>query len=155
MRDSKEFEEAVDFTAKYYEHGAFMPDLKFVNTVVFHNRRRIVYRWVAAAVGLVTISAAAMFISYHYKDADTQILEPAPVEVQLQTHVYSPERVVHLEFNDAPLTEVVSGVENAYNVKLINVPEEELHLTLSYEGNAEEFVDMINELLGTDIRVEK
>jgi hypothetical protein len=44
-----------------------------------------------------------------------------------------------------------------YDVKITNVPEnsDDIRLTLGYEGNAEDVVATINDLLGTNLAVEQ
>lgn len=86
---------------------------------------------------------------------DNNAIEPAVVSLPGASEVDRSDEIIRLEFNDAPLSEVVDGVENAYGVTLTNVPEDDLRLTLSYEGTAQDFIETVNELLGTEIRIEK
>lgn len=61
-----------------------------------------------------------------------------------------------LEFDDMPLSMVVKEIEKAYNVKISGLPaDSDIHLTLSYEGNAYELIDTINQILDTNLKVEQ
>lgn len=153
MIDKEKFEESVDFISRFYKEGAFKPRFSF--GLAAHLRRRRVIRWVAASIAGVAFAASAVLIGYHY-NAKESVPEPVIItDIAKPETAPSPEAIIRLEFNDVPLAEVIKGVEEAYGVKLYNVPNENLHLTLSYEGNAEDFVETVNELLGTDIKIEK
>lgn len=153
MIDKEKFEESADFVSRFYEEGAFKPRYSFGLAAQLKRRRAI--RWVAASIAGVAFAASAVLIGYHYSAKET-VPEPVIItEIAKPDATPSPDAIIRLEFTDAPLTEVVKGVEEAYGVKLYNVPKEDLHLTLSYEGNAEDFVEAVNELLGTDIKIEK
>ena len=60
-----------------------------------------------------------------------------------------------LEFTDASLKDVVKKIESVYEVRIVNVPDTDIRLTLSYEGTAEDLISTINELEGTQMRVER
>lgn len=111
-------------------------------------------KWIAASFAGVALSAAAIVITYQVMNTEKPV-EPTAIPVQPVDRTDRADEIIHLEFTDAPLSEVVKGVEDAYGVTLTNVPVEDLHLTLSYEGNACDFIDTVNELLGTDIKIEK
>jgi hypothetical protein len=63
------------------------------------------------------------------------------------------DRVIVIEFTDAPLTDVVARIEAEYGVKVENVSAETYKLTLRYEGNAADLIDTINELLNTNLTI--
>ncbi|RXE66545.1 hypothetical protein ED328_12995 [Muribaculaceae bacterium Isolate-001 (NCI)] len=108
----------------------------------------------AASVAAIALTATAVVVSYQLR-TDNNANEPAVVSLPGGAEVDRSDEIIRLEFKDAPLSEVVDGVEDAYGVTLANVPEGDLRLTLSYEGNAKDFIETVNELLGTDIRIEK
>ena len=153
MIDKEKFEESTEFVSRFYEEGAFKPRYSF--DLAAHLKRRRAIRWVAASVAGVAFAASAVLIGYHYSAKETAPEPTIITEIAAPEVTPSPEAIIRLEFTDASLSEVVKGVEEAYGVKLYNIPKENLHLTLSYEGNAEDFVEAVNELLGTDIRIEK
>lgn len=154
MINREKFKESVDFTSRYFEEGAYTPKILFKSSEVFRDRKRSALRWVAACIAGVTLTATAVLVIYQVNS-----YKQSPTEVQsehIQPTVAIPvDQVIHLEFSDASLADVVKGVEDAYGVKLYNVPEEDMYLTLSYEGNAEDFVSAVNDVLGTDIKIER
>lgn len=153
MIGKEKFEDSVDFVSRFYKEGAFKPNRSF--GIADKLKRRLAIRWIAASIAGVAFAASAVLIGYHYK-AKESVPEPVIItETVKQEATPSPEAIIRLEFNDAPLAEVVKGVEEAYGVKLYNVPKEDLHLTLSYEGNADDFVEAVNELLGINIKIER
>lgn len=97
--------------------------------------------------------------AYTFIETRQEVREPAVVTEQV-TEKPKTEAVhvetAHLEFDDAPLDEVVERIENTYNVRIIDLPSDRSQrLTLSFEGNVEELVDAINEVLSTDMKVEE
>lgn len=154
MTDLENFNKETRFVAKHFKPDSFKPLYSFGIADAFKNKRRRVIKWVAASVVGVTLSAAAIVITYQVRNAEKES-EPEAITTQSVERIDRSEEVIRLEFTDAPLAEVVKGVEEAYGVTLTNVPDADLHLTLSYEGNARDFIDTVNELLGTDIRIEK
>lgn len=65
------------------------------------------------------------------------------------------EFAMRIEFKDAALKDVVNKIEEVYQVKIENIPESDVRLTLSYEGTAEELIEVINEIAGTDFKVDR
>jgi hypothetical protein len=60
-----------------------------------------------------------------------------------------------ITFDDAPLSEVIIKIQETYNVTITNIPTEEHRLTLSYEGTADELIETINDLLGTEMKIQE
>lgn len=153
MLDDKKFEEECRFVVAHFKEGAFRTKELFESKVAFRNRRKIAIRWVAASLIAVTLSATAI-ITY-------KIRSVVPDEVTTEQCIVDKAdnskaiEIIRLEFNDAKLSDVIKAVEEAYGVKLTNVPDEEIYLTLSYEGNAQDFIDTVNELLNTEIEIER
>ena len=146
MLDDKKFEEECWFVVAHFKEGAFRTKELFESKVAFRNRRKIAIRWVAASLIAVTLSATAI-ITYKIRSVEPEIVTTEQCVVD--------KEIIRLEFNDAKLSDVIKAVEEAYGVKLTNVPDEEIFLTLSYEGNAQDFIDTVNELLNTEIEIER
>lgn len=149
-------EESIDFVTLYYCKGAFDADralrmIRFLPAVPWWRRRGVV----AAAIGGALVASAAVF-TYIVPDREEggnlpteQVVTPA-VETPAATEVKK------IEFADAPLARVVEEIERVYNVKVTNLPAGgDYRLTLSYEGTAEDLVETINDLLGTNLAVER
>lgn len=139
------FDERLDFVASHYREGAFDAD-SALRRLGFR-RRPAILRRAAIIAGAVALTASAVFLGY--RDYETSGSEEIP---STQPDTVS-AKVVRLEFNDAPLSEVTDEVCRVYGVTLANIPVKEYRLTLSYEGNVYDLIATINELLGTNIVV--
>ena len=60
-----------------------------------------------------------------------------------------------IDFENAPLPEVVKKIESVYGVKVMGMPESPEHyeLSLHYEGTPTDLISTINEILGTQMTV--
>ncbi len=63
------------------------------------------------------------------------------------------EKTAKIEFKNTPLKEVVAEIERVYQVRIENVPQEEILITISYEGTASDVVETINELFNTKLNI--
>ena len=146
-----QFNESLDFVARHYRHGAF-DSSSALNRLGFR-RRPAMLRRVAVIAGTVALTASALFVGYYNYNT------PAGTDAAMQsapaagTPVAEPMKVVRLEFSDAPLSRVAEEIQLVYGVTVTNLPDEDYHLTLSYDGNAYNLVETINELLDTHISV--
>lgn len=145
---------SIDFVARHYRHGAFS---------VSEGRRALGLgrRWsrralnIAASVAVVVAltATAAVIISRHDYDSKPAKETSPTMQTAPETRV-APERVVRvIEFDDAPLTDVVARITEVYGVAINGLTDESgtKRLTLRFEGNAEDLVASINELLGTEL----
>lgn len=146
-RDNKLEDESIDFVARHYRRGAFSrPGGPWGILPRFSLRRPAV----AAATVAAILASAAIITKVAYIDnqskTETRIeaVTPSPVVTEAE-----------FSFSDSSLTDVIAEIEKTYNIKVTNLPSEEYHLTLSFKGNAEDLLDMINSLLGTDLKIEK
>lgn len=146
MKDK--FEESLSFVVRHYRRGAFRPTMLFVAS----NRWRRLAVAASIAFGVIVASACVYLLTVH---------EPASSGAETTGPVASapdeaPEKVSRrIRFDDAPLTRVVDEIENVYGVQVSPVADNDTtRLTLSYEGNAADLLDTINELLGTDLKLE-
>lgn len=158
------FDEEVEFVAKHYRKNAFQRAAGFVVRDVLPRkegfvvpdvlrRRRAAKRWIAAASCAVVLSASAYFIS---QVAFKPVAKPEPSRVEtvsVKTVAAEPEEVRRIEFNDAPLSTVAAEVERVYGVELDNITDPDVRISISYEGTASDFVETVNELLGTHITI--
>lgn len=60
-----------------------------------------------------------------------------------------------IDFENAPLPEVIKKIESVYNVKIKDIPAspEEYELSLHYEGTPTDLISVINDILGTEMTV--
>lgn len=142
------FDDNLKFVARYYRRGAFDVSRGLwrlgLRRAVWSGRR------VAAGMAAAAVLAASALL---YR-ASTPDVPQTPLHEQAPA-----TPVVHkscrMEFADMPVRDVAAEIEKAYGVHVQNLPAQDYRLTLSYEGTAEDLVETINELLGTDMRVER
>lgn len=147
MKDK--FEESLSFVVRFYRRGAFRPTMLFVAP----QRWRRMAVAASVAFGIVVASACVYLLTTNAPVSET--IEKTP-ETAVATTVEAPHTVSRrIKFDDAPLTRVVDEIETVYGVEVSPVADNDTtRLTLSYEGNAADLLDTINELLGTDLRLE-
>lgn len=138
------------FVTQHYEHGRFDEDAAWKRLGIGGRRS---HRWgiVAAAsvAAVLTVSACIYFMNMK-QNVPTVI--PAESTVAPTTKpVTAQNKIEVIEFSDAPLTDVVSKIEEVYGVRIENVPTEEYRLTLRYEGTAADLVSTINDILETNL----
>lgn len=149
MQEDRKFDRNVDFVARNYRSGAF--DYKNgLDRLGLRGRSRWHVR-VAAVVAGVTVLAASAIGVWHV--VSPSYAEHVDVAAETSSSVAAGERTVRIEFSDTPLADVVKEIETAYGVTISDIPEDDYKLTLSYEGTAVELVAVINELLGTEMKV--
>ena len=147
MEDNKD----IKFIARHYKKGLFdvKPALKRIRPVPVRwwTRTRIA---AACAAAVVMTATAALFVHNSYFSEPTeQPMQSSPLPAA--------ETVRIIDFEDAPLPVVVKKIREVYGVKVRNIPEnaEDYHLSLHYEGSAIDLVETINEILDTDMTIEK
>lgn len=141
----------VDFIARRYKKGRFSPDAGWhrlgIAPVSIWRR----YRVAAAVAATVILSATATILYREYR------LEDVPQQTMpVKTQTISPlAEVKVIDFENAPLPEVVKIIESVYGVMVEGVPAspEEYVLSLHYEGTPTDLISVINEILGTQMTV--
>ncbi|MDE6582851.1 MAG: DUF4974 domain-containing protein [Duncaniella sp.] len=139
----------IDFIARRYKEGRF-------NTTDGWRRLGIApssiwrrFRVAAATAAVVALSAAAAlyYTGHTARDLEPQHIESAAPEALTTVKV--------IDFENAPLPEVVSRIEEIYNVKVDNLPDDAAtySLSLHYEGNPKDLIGVINDILGTHMTV--
>ena len=139
----------VDFIARRYKKGRFSPDAGWhrlgIAPVSIWRR----YRVAAAVAATVILSATATILYREYRMDDVQ-QQSIPVDT-----VSPLAEVKVIDFENAPLTEVVKKIESVYGVKVEGVPAspEEYVLSLHYEGTPTDLISVINDILETQMTV--
>lgn len=149
-KEISKYEESLDFVASHYDKDFFLPRNAwrkiFGNPIMLWRRK-----FVAAAIVCVVVTASAFIYN------SMRLSEPAIEQQQTVAPETAPEKVyvesARIEFLDIPLSEAVSKIETTYGVKIGNLPPENMHVSLSYEGDAKELVTLLNETLGIDLRI--
>lgn len=153
--NNDKIEESAGFVARHFIPGAFSRKntwrhLGIGNTShLFPLRHRLKYAavWIFA----IALTASAVVLLRNYTDAPGTTPIPSPSEKAVQTIPVN----ATLRFNDTPLTDVVSQIQQTYGVKVKNIPPEDYHLTGVYEGTADDIIATINDLLGINLEIEK
>ena len=139
----------VDFIARRYKKGRFSPDAGWrrlgIAPVSIWRR----YRVAAAVAATVILSATAtiLYREYHLNDVPQQSIPVDTVSPLAEVKV--------IDFENAPLTEVVKKIESVYGVKVEGLPAspEEYVLSLHYEGTPTDLISVINDILETQMTV--
>lgn len=145
-----EKEKNIEFVAKRYRRGAFNADTawrKLGITPVLWWKRRLK---TAAAIAAVVVLSTTAALLYRLNMADETSQSSTSAET---VNVMAEVRVI--DFENTPLLEVVAEIETLYNVKVENLPAdpERFELSLHYEGTPGDLIALINEILGTEMRV--
>lgn len=148
---------SLRFVAKFYTPGILTPDPSFIaRGIPFWKRHAVA----ASLIGTAFAAAAAFTTYLALKPTEAEYEVPLSEEV-VETSVDYPqetpkaEQVKKMKFEDAPLSEVVNAIEEEYGVKVSGETKGQPHLTLSYQGTAVDLVATINDLLGTNLTIEK
>ena len=84
-------------------------------------------------------------------------MEDVPQQTMpVKTQTINPlAEVKAIDFENAPLPDVIKKIETVYNVKVNGIPAypEEYELSLHYEGTPTDLISVINEILGTQMTV--
>lgn len=141
----------LKFIVRHYRKGMFAvePALRRVKgrKFVWWTRTRIA---AACAVGAILTASAVLFVHNGYlseRDQTIQDTEQATVPAT---------RVVRIiDFEEAPLSDVVAKIKEIYGVEVTGLPADPDCYTLSlhYEGSAIDLVETINDILDTDMTV--
>ncbi len=99
-----------------------------------------------AAMVILTATATMFYREYSIDNVQEEVDQASPLTV-----------VKVIDFENAPLPEVVEKIESVYNVRVGQLPEapEKYVLTLRYEGTPTDLVAIINDILGTQMTVEE
>ena len=141
----------LKFIARHYRKGMFAvgPALRRVKgrKAAWWTRTRIA---AACAVAAIFTATAAIFV-YHNNFTEA---EPSVTETG-QSAIPAAEIVRVIDFEQAPLTDVVARIREVYGVEVTNLPADaaQYELSLHYEGSALDLVETINDILDTDMKV--
>lgn len=156
MSDNKKIDESIDFVSSHYD-GSLLPQEGWRRFSRTHRVPWLRRNIAAACIGAIVLAASAASIYYISTSENSSGIETTEASSPSNnpTPVFEPYKIVRIQFSDAPLADVVKEIEKVYGVKVTNMPKEEVRLTISYEGNAYDVVETINELLGTNLAIEE
>lgn len=154
-------ENNLDFVARHYRTGGFN-----VKSAITRMGLRRMWRWsparIAAAVALVMVmtATAAVMIQRVYFASKPEPLPVSESDVAPKTQTPSQpvlSEVRTIDFEDAPLSCVLAEIKAVYGVEVAGLPDDAdtYMLTLHFEGNIQELVDCVNDILGTDMYIKE
>lgn len=142
-------EQDIDFIARHYRKGAFdvARSWRRLGLTAGSSWRRL--RAAAVVAAVIAIGATAAIVMT--RTADTPVETETQVETPVEANILTVVRAI--DFDDVPLTRVVTEIHDVYGVEIGNLPDNaaELRLSLHYEGNVEDLVASINELLNCEL----
>ena len=147
MQENKD----IRFIARHYRKGLFATEsaLRRIkgSGAAWWTRTRIAAACTIAAI--LTATAAVFVRNAYFSDSNQTIKETE------QSTVPAAQAVRVIDFEDAPLTEVVAKIREVYGVEVIGLPDDPNQYTLSlhYEGTALDLVETINDILDTEMTV--
>ena len=138
----------IDFIARRYRKGRFSPDAGWHRlgiAPVSIWRRRVA----AVVVATVILSATATILYREYR------LDDIPQQTVPSETVSPLAEVKVIDFENAPLPDVINKIESVYGVKVKGVPAspEGYVLSLHYEGTPTDLISVINDILETKMTV--
>lgn len=140
----------IDFIAHRYKKGKFSTDAgwRHLGIAPVSIWRR--YNRVAAAIAATVILSATATVLYREYGMDNVPQQSIPVET-----ISPMAKVRVIDFENAPLPEVVKKIETVYSVKVEGIPAstEGYELSLHYEGTPTDLISVINDILGTEMSV--
>lgn len=151
-RTNPDLERDINFVVRRYRKGRFSVDQGWKRLGIGRSIKWIRMRVAAAAAAVVVLSASAAFL-YHayYLPDEPQIQQTRPTPL-------APTAVVRvLDFEDAPLKDVIAKIEEVYGVEIQNIPEDidEYTLSMHYEGNVGDLLNEINDILDTQLTINR
>jgi len=144
-------DEIIIAIARQYRNGAFSVKDGWkrlgIGPATWWSAKKIA---AAAAIAVVISATAGIFIHKNLQ-------KPVSAEIIPSESIEPRYAVCVIDFEDAPLPIVLETIKETYNVEIINIPNnaDTYKLTLHYEGNADDLVDTINEILGTGIAIKE
>lgn len=142
-------EKDIDFVARHYRRGLFDADAAWRRLGIAP--ASMWRRWRAAAIiaVVVALSATAAIVYSEYVAGDAAATPADNVTTNAM------EALKAIDFENAPLTDVIASIEDTYGVKVENAPDDaaDYSLSLHYEGTPADLITVINEILGTQMTV--
>lgn len=150
MANQKKIEENIQFVTRYYLDDTLLPGRGWRLFRASHGISAFRRNVAAAAVGLIVLTASAA-VYFMQQDATPSGEQAASTP---STTVILAEKTQKIEFRDATLNKVVAEIERIYDVRITGVPEQEIKVTISYEGTAADVVGTLNELFDLNLTIE-
>ncbi len=152
MTEKNLFDKSSEFVVRHFKEGRLLPDEGWRRFRLTHHITSLKRYITAASVAAVVLTATASLYFYSTNSSKSGS-EYVPSTMFEETGTSAENKIEKIEFYNASLKEVVAEIERIYDVSISNVPEEEIRVTISYEGSASDVVDTLNDLLNTNLIV--
>ena len=150
----EKIQDSIKFVASNYQRGSFS-SAKAWRKVTCTNPFNWV-RKIAVAAAVCVFLAASAFLYTTLKPSDNKTEKNTNIKIDnVMPSSQTTSTTARLEFINAPLEDVVKKIEETYGVKITGIPDQNIKLTLSYEGTADDIVETINETLQISLVIEK
>lgn len=142
----------IGFVARHYSKERFHTDEAWkrlgIGGAPWWRRAKV-----AAAVGATIFLSATAALVYHQYGIESS---ESGVKDEME-RVLPGYAVSVIDFENTPLPQVIERIRKVYGVEIADVPEDagEYSLSLHYSGNAYDLVEIINDTLGTEMKVEE
>lgn len=142
-------DKGIGFVARHYREGLFSVKDGWHRLGIGMSVRMRRYRIAAAVSAVVVLSASAAIIYHEYRAGSV------PEQAETVQTVNPMAEVKVIDFEKAPLPEVIGQIETVYGIRVEGIPESPEHyeLSLHYEGTPTDLISTINEILGTQMTV--
>lgn len=142
-------DKGIGFVARHYREGLFSVKDGWRRLGIGMSVRMRRYRIAAAVSAVVVLSASAAIIYHEYRAGSV------PEQAETVQTVNPMAEVKVIDFEKAPLPEVIGQIETVYGIRVEGIPESPEHyeLSLHYEGTPTDLISTINEILGTQMTV--
>lgn len=142
-------DKGIGFVARHYREGLFSVKDGWRRLGIGMSVRMRRYRIAAAVSAVVVLSASAAIIYHEYRAGSV------PEQTETMQTVNPMAEVKVIDFEKAPLPEVIGQIETVYGIRVEGIPESPEHyeLSLHYEGTPTDLISTINEILGTQMTV--
>ncbi len=152
MTKNKEMEEDLQFVAHHFKEGTLLPSNGWRKFKLMHQISSFRRQIAAASIAVVVLAASASIYYLSSQDKPSASEESANI-VGIETPMPSETKTAKIEFKNAPLTDVVAEIERVYGVRITNIPDDKIMVTISYEGTASDVVETINDLFDTNLKI--
>ncbi|MBD5349179.1 MAG: DUF4974 domain-containing protein [Bacteroides sp.] len=141
----------LEFIVRHYKEGCFNSKKTLRTILPVSPYKKYLVAASVSIIVLISVYAAGYYIQFRNETPPHRAAEP-----QVVTPIQNVETEI-FDFENASLEYIISQIEAVYNVKITNLPEniESYTLTIYYEGTPEDLIEMINEILNTEMKVEE
>ena len=148
MTEKNVIDKKYEFVVSHFKDGTLLSNEGW-RRFKLANRIPSIKRYIAAASVASAILVASASFYYYYAYNSQSPTEDIHLNPSEETKPTAEIKIVKIEFRNATLKEVIDEIEHVYDVKISNIPEQDIRITISYEGTAQDVVETINELLNT------